>query len=86
MMDKNGPFYCEALFLKRDSDGKFFRGATFWKWSRSWRHAAVVDRAYWNELVIPKLPKTDTYGLWTLDEIMTLENIEHVRRKLLQSK
>jgi len=57
-------------FLRRKSDGKFYRGARFWKWTRSWRHAAVLDKSFWNAIVLPKLTydnPSEMYELWTFD-------------------
>jgi len=42
----------EPVFCRRKSDGKFYRGATFWRWCKSWRNAAVLPRAYWNQWLV----------------------------------
>jgi|WetSurMetagenome_2_1015567.scaffolds.fasta_scaffold63160_5 hypothetical protein len=57
------------MFLRRRSDGKFYRGAKLWKWCKSWRHAAVLQHNFWNGFVTPNIE--DQYDLLTLDDIET---------------
>jgi len=51
-------------FLVRKSDGKFYRGAVFWKWTKSWRRAAVLEENFWKTFIIPKLK--EPYELVTI--------------------
>ena len=32
---------------RRYGDNKFFRGATFWKWTKNPREAAILDEGFW---------------------------------------
>jgi hypothetical protein len=58
------------IFLRRTSDCKFFRGARFWKWAKSWRHAALLERGFWATFVIPKLEQQGiAWEYATLDDI-----------------
>lgn len=57
------------MFLRRRSDGKFYRGARLWRWCRSWRYAAVLQEKFWRGFVTPNI--RDQYDLVTLDEIET---------------
>jgi hypothetical protein len=54
-------------FLRRKSDGKFYRGAKCWRWCRSWRNAAVLSESFWITFVVSKIK--DDYDLVTLDDI-----------------
>jgi hypothetical protein len=58
-------------FLRRKSDGKFYRGARFWIWCRSWRNASALHESFWNTFIIDKI-KYD-FELVTLDEILEAE-------------
>ena len=58
-------------FLKRKSDGKFYRGAKFWKWCASWRNAAALDEEFWETYIIDKI--TCEFELVTLAQIMEVQ-------------
>lgn len=55
----------KLYFLRRKTDGKFYRGAKFWKWTKSWRRAALLPEYFWVAFVIPKIK--DEYELLILD-------------------
>ncbi len=56
-------------FLRRKSDGKFYRGARLWKWCRSWRNAAVLPELFWKEFLARKI--NCEYELVSIEEIDT---------------
>jgi len=65
-----------ALFLRRKSDGKFYRGARFWRWTKSWRRASALPENFWKAMVLPRLLWEKSLGsheLLTLDEILSAE-------------
>lgn len=43
-------------FLRRTRDGKFYRGARWWRWSKSWRRGAVLPVGWWRTWIIPTMP------------------------------
>ena len=51
-------------FVVRKSDGKFLRGAQFWKWTRNWRRAALLTPAYVCQYCIGK-----RYGIKSMNDI-----------------
>lgn len=40
---------CDLFLLRRISDGAYYRGAIFWRWTTSWRRAAVLPKSFWVE-------------------------------------
>lgn len=72
------PSEIENLFvLRRKSDGKFYRGAKWWKWTKRWRGAAVLTKGFWNTFVIPLIK--DDVELLDIREVIhkTFYEAEH---------
>lgn len=44
----------EDLYVLQRSDGKYYRGAKYWKWTKRWRGAAILRKSSWN-FIIPFL-------------------------------
>lgn len=62
-----------ACVLRR-TDGKFYRGPKWWRWTRSWRRAAVMT---WSEFVGLKW-----FGVVPFDgEILNLSDVALEERK-----
>jgi hypothetical protein len=57
------------LFFFRRPDGKFYRGAKLWMWTRSWRRAAVFTKLEWEFL------RTYYYVLPEDGELLTLTEV-----------
>jgi hypothetical protein len=58
-------------FLRRKSDGKFYRGARFWRWCSNWRDAAVLDESFWETFIVHTLIEKalkDEYTFVTLED------------------
>lgn len=53
-------------FLIRRSDGAFYRGARFWKWTKRWNRAALLPRSFWKGWVIGCSVKEDEVDLYTV--------------------
>lgn len=59
-------------FLRRRSDGKFFRGARWWRWCKSWRSAAVLPIGFWERWIFPKLKDAEVKDV----EFAFLDDVE----------
>lgn len=42
----------DNVFCRRISDGKYYRGAIFWRWTRYWRFAALLPVDFWQSYII----------------------------------
>lgn len=62
------------VFLRRHSDGKFFRGARYWRWTRWWRFAAVLPASFWVQMIVPD----DRFKIPQKYSLVTLENLKEV--------
>ena len=51
-------------FVVRKSDGKFLRGALFWKWTRNWRRAALLTPTFVKGFCLGK-----RYGIESMEDI-----------------
>lgn len=40
----------DNCFMRRKSDKKFYRGAKYWKYTKSWRRAALLPIHFWKFL------------------------------------
>lgn len=58
----------EVVFLRRLSDGRYYRGAIFWRWCRSWRHASALTVRFWHTWVLWKI-KDDTEFVTLTDAV-----------------
>jgi hypothetical protein len=38
--------HCDLYLLKNPETGKYLRGAYFYKWTKSWRRAAVLSKSF----------------------------------------
>ena len=59
-------------FLRRISDKKFYRGAIFWRFTNSWRRAAVLPVSTWRgmfNLVEFLRNSTDEFEFVYLDDV-----------------
>lgn len=56
---------------RRRSDGKYYRGAKWWKWTRFWRMAAMLNTEWWEfVLQMPNSPEEDSVQLVNLNDIL----------------
>ena len=63
--------YIQACFVMRTKDGRFYRGAKFWRWSKSWRNAAVLSHQFWDQWLRDRHPEDVKFI--TLDMIFDME-------------
>lgn len=73
LLDKKGfKMQEEYLFCRRKSDGRYYRGAVFWRWAKSWRSAAVFTEHAW-KFVIENRDIKDEIELCTLQQVVSNE-------------
>ena len=46
----------DYMFCRRKSDGKYYRGSYFWRWTKEWRYAAALPVNFWNEFHLVQRP------------------------------
>lgn len=59
------------FFMRRRSDGKLYRGAKFWRWTKSWRRAAALPEWHWIAFALNKYPDSE---LVTLEQLIDEES------------
>ncbi len=63
----------KICFVRRRSDGYFLRGAKYWKWTRSWRAAAMMSpdcfRQYFEQGYLVK------FGINRIDDVEFLTEV-----------
>lgn len=64
------------VFLQRISDGRFYRGATFWRWTKSWRLAAALPVYFWRDYVVHRIAGTERvdWKFMSLDDVCSHDN------------
>ena len=55
----------QLCFVVRKSDGKFLRGARFWKWTGDWRRAALLTPSFVREYCLGK-----RYGIESMADVV----------------
>ena len=66
----------DVVFLRRKSDGRFYRGARLWRWCRSWRNATIFDVCFWRTMLFIGHIKGDA----TEFEFVTLNDVREMER------
>lgn len=46
--------YLRAVFCRRLSDGKFYRGARWYRWTKHWQRAAILPVQFWKDWILGK--------------------------------
>lgn len=63
-----------VFVCRRKRDGKYFRGARWWKWTRTWRTAALFNMDWWDFVLRqPNMPDMDEIELVNLNEVLDRE-------------
>lgn len=63
----------ETYYFAKLSNGKYYRGALFWRWTKSWRCAAALTQSEWLWLKHHKKIPWEA-ELFTLSEILGTNN------------
>lgn len=63
-----------VFVCRRKSDGKYFRGARWWKWTRIWRAAALFSMDWWDFVLrLPNMPDLEDVEFVNLNEVLDRE-------------
>jgi len=66
-------------FIRRKLDGKYLRGAKYWKWTNNWRRAAIMSPDCFRQYLT--LGYLKQFGICSFDDIEILTEVDQFKCK-----